>query len=237
MINGKRILAYIPARSGSKSIIDKNIVDVAGKPLIAYTVEAAKKSKYVDVVLVSTDSLRYAEIAKQWGAEVPFLRPAELATDTSPEMDTTMHLMQWVEDHATNYRGRFDIIMRLQVTSPLRTAEDIDGAVELFLAKNADAVISVSECPVTPLWMNTLPDDQCMKDFIPDSVRRKNRQELPKYYQLNGAIFASKWENLKIAKSWYGEKTYAFIMSKEHSVDVDDQLDLEFARFLLEKKI
>lgn len=237
MINGKRILAYIPARSGSKSIIDKNIVDVAGKPLIAYTIEAAKKSKYVDRVIVSTDSQKYAEIAKQWGAEVPFLRPAELATDTSPEMETTRHLMHWMKKNHQEPSEVYDIIMRLQVTSPLRTTEDIDGAMELFMAKEADAVISVVECPVTPLWMNTLPEDLNMKDFIPDHVRKKNRQELPRYYQLNGAIFASDWEVLWTTRSWYGDKTQAFIMSKEHSVDVDDTMDLEFARFLLERKV
>ncbi len=262
MINGKRVLAYIPARSGSKSIIDKNIVEVAGKPLIAHTIEAAKKSKYVDKVIVSTDSEKYAAIAQEYGAEAPFLRPAELATDTSPEMDATMHLMQWIEEHAVDSAnsavdsvvgsaadsaagydshaaeayGTFDIIVRLQTTSPLRTAEDIDGALELFTAKDADAVVSVFECPVTPLWMNTLPDDLCMKNFIPESIRRKNRQELPTYYQLNGVVFAAKWEMLKKTRSWYNEKTYAFIMPKERSVDVDDWADLEFARFLFEKK-
>ncbi len=236
MIQGKRVLAYIPARSGSKSIKDKNIVDVAGKPLIAYTIEATKKSKYVDTVVVSTDSEEYAEVARKYGAKAPFLRPAELATDTSPEMDTTMHLMNWLEHEWMEEFGRFDIIMRLQATSPLRTSDDIDEALEQCITKNADAVISVFECPVTPLWMNTLPADFCMKDFIPGAIRKKNRQELPTYYQLNGAIFASKWTVLKNTKSWYGEKTYAFIMQKEHSVDVDDKSDLEFARFLLMTK-
>lgn len=233
MIHGKRVLVYIPARSGSKSIKDKNIVDVAGKPLMAYTIEAAKASKYVDRVIVSTDSEQYGAIAQKFGADVPFLRPSEFATDTSPEMDTTIHLMDWLENNGLEYFGKFDIIMRLQATSPLRTAEDIDKGLELFVSKDADSIISVFECPVTPLWMNTLPQDLSMANFIPEPIRRKNRQELPTHYQLNGAIFAARWDFIKQKKSWYGEKSYAFIMSKEHSVDVDDMLDLEFARFLI----
>ena len=235
MIQGRRVLVYIPARSGSKGIIDKNIVDVAGKPLMAYTIEAARGSAYVDEVIVSTDSALYAEVACKFGAIVPFLRPAELATDISPEMDTTMHLMSWLEREGCAKYGLFDIIIRLQVTSPLRTADDIDTALELFIEKGADSVISVFECPVTPLWMNTLPENRCMKNFISVEIRQKNRQELPQYYQLNGAIFAADWNFMKSTRGWYGEKTYAYIMSKEHSVDVDDMLDLEFARFLMEK--
>lgn len=232
MINGKRVLAYIPARSGSKSIKDKNIAEIAGKPLIAYTIEAAKKSKYVDEVMVSTDSLRYAEVAKQFGAEVPFLRPLELATDTSPEMLTTLHLMEWAEQHGRDYF----VIMRLQATAPLRTTEDIDKALELFMQKEADTIVSVCECQVTPLWMNILPEDHSMANFIPEEIRTKNRQEFPTYYQLNGSIYIAQWNFMKENRSWYGAKSYAYIMPSEKSIDIDNPLDLEFACFMLEQK-
>ena len=235
MINGKKVIAYIPARSGSKGIKDKNIIDVCGKPLIAYSIEAAKKSKYVDLIIVSTDSAQYAEIAKEYGAEVPFLRPSELATDNSPEMETTQHLMQWIEDSSNDFNENLSIIIRLQPTSPLRTSEDIDKGLELFESNKAESIIGVTECPVTPLWTNTLPGNLSMHNFISPEIRLKNRQDFPTYYQLNGALFIARWDFIKQNKSWYGPESYALIMPSRRSVDVDNCLDLEFVRFLIEK--
>lgn len=236
MINGKKVLAYIPARSGSKGIKDKNIIDVCGKPLIAYSIGAARKSKYVDRVIVSTDSAQYAEIAKEYGAEVPFLRPSELATDSSPEMETTLHLMQWMEENSKDLDKNFSIIIRLQPTSPLRTLDDIDKGLELFESKKADTIVSVTECPVIPLWMNTLPENLSMHNFISPEIRLKNRQDFPPYYQLNGAIFIARWDFIKQNKSWYSPESYALIMPSRRSVDIDNLFDLEFVCFLMEKK-
>lgn len=230
MIQGKNVLAYIPARSGSKGIKDKNIIKIAGKPLIAYTIEAARSSKYVDKVIVSTDSERYAEIARKWGAEVPFLRPAELAADDSPAMDTTLHLLGWLEKN----NSFFDVIFCLLCTVPLRSTEDIDRALEELIAKDADSLIGVS---VTSHWMNTLPKDNSMKHFIPPEIQHKNRQEIPTMYQLNGAVFVARRDQLTRTKSWYGERTYPFVIPRERAVDIDEPIDLEFARFLLEKKL
>src|SRR3989338_113028 len=176
MINGKKVLAYIPARSGSKSIIDKNIVEICGKPLIAYSILAAKESKYVDRVIISTDSIKYAEIAKKYGAEAPFLRPSELAQDTSVEMDSCQHMLKWVED---NWNEKFDIVLKLEPTSPLRLPEDLNKAIEKLDEKNADSVVSVAEAGTHPFWMNTLPDNFSMDGFIRHEARKKNRQELP----------------------------------------------------------
>lgn len=238
MINNQRVLAYIPARSGSKGIKDKNIMEICGKPLIAYTIEAAKRSRYIDRLIVSTDSLRYAEVAKRWGAEVPFLRPAELATDTAPEMLTTLHLMDWAEQEwLKDNQEPFDIIFRLQCTSPLRSTEDIDQAIEELIAKDADSIMGVSEAPVSPLWMNTLPVDKSMKDFIPKHIQKKNRQELPKYFQLNGTIFVARWDFIKKYQQWDGDKTYAFIIPRERAVDIDDEIDLALAKVLLEQEV
>jgi len=233
MIHNKRILAYIPARSGSKSIIDKNIVDVCGKPLIAYTIEAAKGSKYVDKVIVSTDSAKYAEISKQFGAEAPFLRPAELASDTSIEMDSCQHMMQWVEDH---WPEKYDLVLKLEPTSPLRTADDIDRAIETFVEKDAHTVITVTEAFTHPFWMNTLDDEQSMNRFIADDVKRKNRQQLPKYFQLDGLVHVADWNFLKQHKTWFAaEKSFASITPNSRAVDIDGPTQLELVKIILSK--
>jgi CMP-N,N'-diacetyllegionaminic acid synthase len=233
MINGKKILVYIPARAGSKGIKDKNIIEVCGKPLIAYSIEAAKNSKYVDKVIVSTDSPSYAEISKLYDADVPFLRPAELATDTSIEMDTTKHLMAWIENHLLE---QYQMIIRLQPTSPLRISKDLDLAIEKFVEKNADSIIGVTECSVSPLWTNTLPSDHSMANFINKEIMTKNRQELPVYYRLNGSIFIADWNFMKENWSWFGKNSYAIVIPEERAVDIDNSIDLELAEVLLKKR-
>jgi len=231
MINGKKVLAYIPARSGSKSIKDKNIIDVCGQPLIAYTIIAAKNSQYVDKVVVSTDSSHYAEIARRYGAEAPFLRPVEIAGDSSLEIDACLHLMNWFEERA----DKFDIIIKLQPTSPLRKTEDIDRALELMRNKQATSIISVSECLIPPQWTNTLPEDKSMNHFLREEFKSKNRQELPISYHLNGAIFIGEWEFVKQNRSWYGKRAFAYVLPKERSIDIDEPIDLKFAAVLLEE--
>ncbi|MEW5896123.1 MAG: SDR family oxidoreductase [Nanoarchaeota archaeon] len=231
MISGKKVLAYIPARSGSKSIKDKNIADVCGKPLIAYSILAAKESKYVDKIIVSTDSAKYAEIARQWGAEAPFLRPAELATDRAVEMDACQHMIDWVDKNWS----RFDIVLKLEPTSPLRTAEDVDKAVEKLVEKEADTVISVAEVRTPPFWMNTIPEDRSMKDFINPDIAKKNRQDLPTYYFLDGLVFVARWDYLKKHKSWFSENSFATITPQERAVDVDGPVDLDLVKISVSK--
>ena len=233
MIQNKRVLAYIPARSGSKSIKDKNIVDVCGKPLIAYSIEAAKQSKYVDKIIVSTDSPHYAKIVNQWGAETPFLRPSELAQDTSVEMDSCQHLIQWLE---TNSPEKFDIIVKLEPTSVLRIGEDVDKAVEQLIKKNADTVVTVTEAFTHPFWMNVLPDDHSLKNFITPDVAKKNRQQLPKYYQLDGLVYVAQWNFMKQHKTWFAENAYATITPNSRAVDVDGPTQLEVVRTLVKQR-
>lgn len=232
MINNKKVLAYIPIRSGSKSIKDKNIVDVCGKPLVAYTIEAAKKSKYVDRVIVSTDSKRYAEIVEQFGAEAPFLRPDYLATDTAVEIDVCQHMLSWVEENW----GKYDVVLKLETTSPLRIAEDIDKALEKLEKENADTVISVTEAITHPFWMNVLPENLSMGNFIRPEALGKNRQELPVYYQLDGVVFAARWDPLKNNKSWFSKNSFATITPVERSLDIDEPIQLEQFRFLVKKR-
>ena len=234
MINNKTILAYIPARSKSKSIIDKNIVDVCGKPLIAYTIEVAKASKYVDRVIVSTDSQKYAEIVNTYGAETPFLRPPELAGDLSREIDVVLHLMQWIEH---NEKKRYDIVIKLEPTSPLRIASDIDRAIEKLDKENADSVATVTPAVTHPAWMNILPEDLSMQNFIHEEAKTKNRQELPIFYQLDGVVSVSKWESLKKFKNWFGGKIFASITPNERSIDIDGQIELALVRMMIKKRL
>lgn len=232
MINGNRVLAYIPARSGSKGIKNKNIVDVCGKPLIAYSIEQALGSNYVDKVIVSTDSEDYAKIARQFGAEVPFIRPKELATDNAKEIDVVLHLMNWLEE---NISEKFEIICKLEATTPLRVVADVNNAIKMLIDKNAESIITVNEVTETPLWMNTLPPDLSMKNFLKPEIMTKNRQELSQYYFVDG-LFVAKWEHLKKKRSWYSEKSFAYIIPRDRAVDIDELLDLEFVRFLMEKR-
>ena len=165
-MDNKRNLAVIPARSGSKGIKDKNIRLLNNKPLMAYTIEAAKKSNIFQCIHVSTDSTKYAEIARQYGAEVPFLRSRELASDTAGTWDT----VRFVLEQYANEDRYFDTVTVLQPTSPLRTGQDICNAYKLFCDRKADSVISVCEAEHSPLWCNILPEDGCMNHFLPDQA-------------------------------------------------------------------
>lgn len=224
-----RNIAVIPARSGSKGLKDKNIKELNGKPLMAYSIEAALKSKKYDVVHVSTDSERYADIARKCGADVPFLRSAELASDKATTWDTIRFVLK-------EYKRRgqeFDTVTVLQPTSPLRTSEDIIGVFRLFEDKEANMISSVCEMDHSPLWSNTLPEDLSMKDFEDEKLAFLPRQSLPTYYRENGAIYLLKTAHLFEAENIYKEKCYAYIMEKNHSIDIDDEFDFIMAETIM----
>ncbi|HBT50413.1 MAG TPA: acylneuraminate cytidylyltransferase family protein [Caldanaerobacter subterraneus] len=229
MYRGKTILALIPARGGSKGVPRKNIRLLLDKPLIAYTIETALEVDFLDKIIVSTEDLEIAKISMEYGAEVPFLRPYELATDEAKSIDVVLHAMDWMEKHDET----FDLILLLQPTSPFRNSEDIKTAFDIFFKKNAKAVVSVCEAEHSPLWMNTLNDDLNMKDFIRKDILNKNRQELVKYYRINGAIYIAEWNYLKQNRTFFGNETYAYIMPKERSIDIDTEMDFKFAEFLI----
>ena len=227
-----RTLGIILARSGSKGVKDKNIRQLGGRPLIAYTIESALRSHHVDTVMVSTDSALYADISKEFGADVPFLRSRENSTDDAQSMDVIFEVLHEYEKSGSC----FENLIVLQPTSPMRTAENIDGAFELFYEKNADSVVSVCECEFSPLLSNILPENLNLYEFI----QRENldrRQNLRKYYRLNGAVYISKVDVLKEIHSFYGKNPYAYIMDQRHSVDIDTELDFEYAEFLLKRQI
>ncbi len=231
MYKGRKILGLITARGGSKELPQKNIKPLLDKPLIAWTIEQALMSKYLDRVIVSTDDGKIAEISKKYGAEVPFLRPEELATDESKSIDVVLHTIDWMDTNDKPY----DLLMLLQPTSPLRTSKDIDKAIELLFSKNARAVVSVCEVEHHPYWTNILPDNGCMENFIKPEIMNKNRQELPIFYRLNGAIYLSYCDYLKHQGSFFGKETFAYIMSKERSIDIDNEIDFKLAEILIAK--
>lgn len=232
MYNNKKFLAIIPARGGSKGLPGKNIKNLNGKPLIAYSIEAAIEANIFDKIIVSTDSEEIAKVALKYGAEVPFLRPKELATDNANSMDALFHAIEFLKEQGEIY----DYIMKLQPTSPLRTKKEILESVELLFEKSAESIISVSECQHYPLWANTLNEEKAMKDFIKEEIKHKNRQELSKYYEINGLIFLSKISKLMEIKDWYGEKSFAYVCDSKKAIDIDDMIDFKLAEILLRVK-
>jgi CMP-N,N'-diacetyllegionaminic acid synthase len=232
LINGKSIIGLIPARYGSRGLPGKNILPLLGKPLIAWTIEQALSSRYIDRLIVSTDSNEIATVSVGYGAEVPFLRPAELSSDTAKGIDVVLHVIRWMEEKDLKY----DLLFNLQPTSPARTSEDIDCAAEMLFEKNAKSIISVCQMDHPLSWVNTLPLDGCMKDFVTAADRNVNRQDLPLFYRINGAIYLAYVEYLKKNGSFLGKKTYAQIMPPERSVDIDSKFDFLFAEFLLKER-
>jgi CMP-N-acetylneuraminic acid synthetase len=236
-LNNLKILAIIPARGGSKGLPGKNVKLLAGKPMIAWTIEAARRAQGVSRVIVSTDDAGIAGASREWGAEVPFLRPPELAKDETPGIAPVLHAVQWMEEHE-----KFcpDYIMLLQPTSPLRSTEDITAAIALAAAKDADSVISVAEAKSHPFWTMKIQADGTLLNFLGldlEELQRRfpRRQDLLAAYVENGAIYLTKRSSLLATQSFYGKKIFAHVMPEERSIDIDSQRDFDLADlFLLE---
>ena len=226
---GKNI-AIIPARSGSKGLPDKNIKELCGKPLMGYTIDAARGSGVFDEVFVSTDSEKYAEIARKCGAEVPFLRSTENAGDKSSSWDVIEEVLKQYE-----LRGKtFDTFCLLQPTSPLRDAEDIKKAYGVFDEKNAKFVVSVCETEHPISWCGEIPESLSMDGFI-DRTGMGQRQSAARSYRLNGAIYIADVREFGADRFLYREGCYAYIMDALHSIDIDTQLDFDYADFLMKR--
>ena len=223
-------LAIIPARSGSKGVPDKNIRDLCGKPLIAYSIEAAILSGQFSEVMVSTDSEKYADISRQFGANVPFLRSLQTASDTASSWD----MVDEVLSEYDKLGQRFDSFCILQPTSPMRTSEDIKKAYELYFSKASFAVVSVCEAEHSPLWCGHLSPTFELNDFI-DAHSMNQRQALGKYYRLNGAIYIVNTERFKADRFLYQKGSYAYVMEQNRSIDIDTEIDFALAEVLLKK--
>ncbi len=223
----KTFLAIIPARGGSKRLPGKNILDLNGKTLVTWSIEAGLKSKYIDEVVVTSDNTEILNISQNAGAVV-IERPAELATDTSTTFDSIRHTIENSKNH--------DYIVLLQPTSPLRTKGYIDKAIELLIRKEADAVVSVCEMEHSPLWANTLPNNKSMDNFIKDKMGEKRSQDLDKYYRVNGAIYICSVDRFIQEKTLFiKDNIYAYEMNRSASIDIDERIDFEWAEFLLLK--
>lgn len=226
-------IAIIPARSGSKGIPDKNIKELAGKPLIAYTIEAALESEMFETVMVSTDSAWYAEIAEKYGAEVPFLRSKETSSDTASSWDVVREVL----DKYLEGGKVFDTLMLLQPTSPLRTAQNIREAYQEMEVKKANAIVSLCEMEHSPQQCNTLPEDLSLAGFIRPSSRGKRRQEMETFYRFNGAIYLVKADAFRNNAHIYSDRCFAYLMNREASVDIDDEFDFLYAEMIVMMRV
>ena len=232
MLEGKKILAIIPARGGSKGVPKKNIKELSGMPLIGYTIREAKKSKYISRVVVSTDENKIAEVTTNFGAEIPCLRPDELSGDTSSTVECVTHMINYLkknEDYEPDY------ICLLQCTSPLRTVEDIDGAIEKLFNTNFDGIVSVCEAETNPYWTNVFENDK-LKYFLEEGKTITRRQDLPKIYRYNGAIYIIKTGVFLREKSFETENITGYIMSNEKSIDIDTIIDFKVAEILIKER-
>lgn len=229
MYNDKRILAIIPARKGSKGIKNKNIVDLNGKPLIYYTIREALKSDYVDKVVVSTDGEKIAKISKEIGAQVPYIRPEHLSTDEAKSIDVVLHCIEYYEE---KLKEKYDYVLLLQPTSPLRKVEHIDEAIRKLMASSEKSLIGLCESDKNPVIMRTIEKNK-MKEVISFKGDNLRRQALPKFYTINGAIYINAVSMLKEKKAFLDDKTLPYIMDKKSSVDIDDYVDLELAKIMM----
>lgn len=232
MYKNKKFLAIIPARGGSKSIPNKNIMSICGKPLIAYTIDAGKKSKYIDEIIVSTDSDVIKMIAQKYGAKVPFLRPEELSNDTSKSIDVVMHAIDFYKKNNVS----FDYVILLQPTSPLRTFEHLDKAIEKLIESNSTSLVSVCEADENPVLMRSIENEK-LKEVISFEGTNLRRQDLPTFYIFNGALYINSNDMLINKKKFVDENTIPYVMDKESSIDIDTMLDARLVELIIKESI
>lgn len=228
MHKGKTYLAIIPARGGSKRLPRKNLLDLNGKPLVAWSIEAGLNSKYMDKVVVTSDDADILNIAKYYGV-LSINRPIELSSDTATTFDAVEHAIENIK--------YYDYVVLLQPTSPLRTEWHIDKAIEFLINKEADAIVSVCEMDHSPLWSNTLDETLSMSEFLTKSIKNKRSQDLDSYYRINGAIYICDTKKLLKEKGFFIENgIYAFKMDRETSIDIDNEIDFQLADLILKSK-
>lgn len=222
-----KVLGLILARGGSKGIPRKNIKPIAGKPLIAWTIESAMRSCLLDAVVVSTEDEEIASVARHYGAQTPFMRPAELADDDTPGIEPVLH--------ALSVLPGFDAVMLLQPTSPLRAADDIDSCIRLAKVLDVPRVVSVCESETHPFWMYSSDENQRLKPLL-DVPAIAVRQELPTVFALNGAMYFSDVVSLQKQQTFITGDTVAYVMPPERSVDIDTEFDWKIAELLLRER-
>jgi CMP-N,N'-diacetyllegionaminic acid synthase len=228
---GLTIVGIITARGGSKGIPGKNLIPIRGRPLISYTIEAALDSKVLDRIIVTTDDEKIAEVSRQFGAETPFVRPANLSGDWDPSYPVVVHALEWMAENEGYYP---DYMMLMQPTSPMRIAEDIRNAVAIARDKDADGVISIYEPKQHPKWMFELDEDGRFADFDPHERELSRRQSLEPRYMLNGSIYLVKRAVIMSQDNFYTSQTYALVMPRERSIDIDSIHDARVVEMTME---
>ncbi len=234
MINTPRVLGLITARGGSKGLPGKNIKLLCGKPLIAWTIDTALRSQIINDVIVSTDCKNIASIAVQCGAEVPFIRPAEYATDEATSFDAIEHAVSWLSECNRHY----DYLVLLEPTSPLRDADDVDSAIREMISKNASSIVSICETTVThPVFMYYKEESLGkLIPFVKNNSRSLRRQDVDLLYHLEGSIYASKVDTLLAKKGFYHEETIGFEMPKWKSPEIDDEVDFLLVEAIMKQR-
>lgn len=223
MYKEKKILAIITARGGSKGLPGKNIRNLLGKPLIAWTIDHAINSKYIDKVIVSTDDSEIADISIKYGAEVPFIRPTKLAQDNSSSIDVVLHTIQWLEDINDHY----DIIVLLEPTSPLRETNDIDCSLELLInTKDAESIVSVCKPEASHPEFLVKINKNFISQYNDKGFSHKRRQDLDDVYFYEGCLYISNIQSLKERLGFYHEKTLAYVVPRWKSFEIDEIVDI-----------
>lgn len=229
MYKGKRIVATINARGGSKGVPGKNIRDLGGLPLIAWTIREARRSAMIDRVIVSSDDEGILAVARSHGADTPFIRPAELARDDTPGVDPVLHVVEALKPDV------YDYIVLLQPTSPLRTVQDIDGCIIACLDAALPCLISVTEADKSPYFMFTMAPDGLMSPVIAQERFHTRRQDLPRVVAPNGAVYVADCAWLARTRSYLTPETRGYEMPRERSQDIDGLLDFDICELLLRK--
>ncbi len=222
MLDNKKVLALLTARGGSKSLPKKNILTAGGKPLLAWSIEVAQRSKYIDRLVLSSDDEEIISVAKRYDCETPFIRPKELATDQASSYSVAIHALNSIEEE-------FDILVLLQPTSPLRNELDIDNCIEL--SSKTGSCVSLVESNKSPYWMYTISEDS-MDPILSSKKPILRRQDSPKVYILNGAVYAVDCEWLRKNGSFIGDETVPYVMPDERSLDIDSEKDLQIFKMI-----
>lgn len=228
------ILGLVTARGGSKGLPGKNLRPLAGRPLIAWTIESARESRAISRVVVSTDDPFIAEVAREFGGQTPFLRPESLARDDSPHADVVLHALEWLD---ANEGRRPDAVMLLQPTSPLRTADDIDAASELMIHCDAPAVVSLVETHHHPYLARSIDRKGRLTPFMTHDLAYPRRQDLPPAYALNGAIYLCLSEALRSQRSFEPAGTIGYVMPPERSLQIDTAWDLQLCEYAMRRRL
>ena len=223
-----KVLGIIPARGGSKEIFRKNIKNLSGKPLIAWTIEAAVQAQGINRIIVSTEDEEIASVAEKLGADVPFIRPLELAQDNTPSIAPVLHAIEMLPE--------FDWVLLLQPTSPLRSVMDIEGIIQLCCEEDAPSAMSITEVSEHPFWMYRRDDRQRLQPLIPNRPNIRRRQDLPLAYAPNGALYLARTDWLIEHQDFISTDTLGYVMPNDRSVDLDTPLDWRWAEFLIQSR-